>query len=235
SLSHIADKQRRTVGMPTELGAYPLAVSYDRLVDHAQFTRRLDALRAGDNRLPGGDFEDIGQLTTAGWQHVGHPIDGVDATAELSTNNPHQGRYCLELRAHATTPNHIVGFVPSAPIWITSPSVPVEKGQIVEITGWVRVDEPITLSVDGLQIVDSLGGPELTLAIGKTPGWQPFQVVRAVPKAHDLRLTFALTGLGRAHVDGVMVRTIQQPIARRLPPVDTATGSRVFIDEGTLR
>ena len=113
--------------------------------------------------------------------------------------------------------------------------MPVEKGQIIEITGWVRVDEPIAGSVDGLQIVDSLGGAELSLAVDQTSGWQPFQIVRAVPEATDLRLTFALTGLGTAHVDGVMVRALQQPVARRLPPVSTAKGSGVFFDEQALR
>ena len=222
TLSRAADAQRRAVGVPTELGVYPLAVSYDRLVEHARFTRGLDALRGGDNLLFGGDFEDIGQLTTAGWQHVSHPLSGVEASAELSTDNPHHGRYCLELRASNSSPNPTAGLIASPPIWITSPPVPVEKGQVVEITGSVRVDEPIAASVDGLQIVDSLGGAELTLTISQTSDWQPFQIIRAVPESTDLRLTFALTGLGRARIDGVMIRTLQQPIARRLPPVESA-------------
>ena len=167
-------------------------------------------------------------MTTVGWQHVSHPLAGVEARAELSTDNPHHGRYCLELRASAATPKQTAAFVPSAPIWITSPPVRVEKDQIVEITGWVRVDDPITGSVDGLQIVDSLGGAELTLTIGRTSGWQPFHIVRAVTESTDLRLTFALTGLGTAHIDGVMVRTLQQPVARRLPPVEpTVDGTGV--------
>jgi hypothetical protein len=98
----------------------------------------------------------------------------------------------------------------------------VDQGQIVEITGWVRIDKPFA-DGDGLHIVDSLGGPELSLIVGQTSGWQTFRMVRAAGQMTELRLTFALTGLGSAKVDAVMVRALQQPIARRLP---TVSGTR---------
>jgi hypothetical protein len=216
-----ADQQRRSVGVPTELGANPLALSYDRLADHAQFVRRMETLRGGDNLLSGGDFEDITLLASMGWQHVSHPLPGVEAHAQLSLSAPMHGSHCLELFAGPTASSESSMPVPSAPIWISSPPVPVEKGQIVEITGWVRIVAPTTASDDGLQVIDSLGGSELALSIGPTSDWQPFRIVRAVPAATDLRLTFALTGLGTACIDGVMVRALQQPMARRLPPVET--------------
>ncbi len=66
-------------------------------------------------------------------------------------------------------------------------SIPVEHGQIIEIAGWVRIDESIQESIDGLEIVDSLGGPELALTVRQTEGWQPFQIVRGVPESTELR------------------------------------------------
>ena len=99
----------------------------------------------------------------------------------------------------------------------------VEKGQLVEITGWVRIDEPIT--AQRRRPADcrfARRRRSCTLTVDQTSGWQPFQIVRGVPESTDLRLTFALTGIGTAHIDGVMVRTLQQPVARRLPPVGTA-------------
>lgn len=217
ALVNLAVAQRRAVGAPTELGSYPLGLSYDRLAEHAQFARQLNSLRGGENLLVGGDFEDIGNLTTVGWQHVSHAIAGVESVAELSANDPQYGSYCLELRATPTAAEKRPKTMAGAPIWITSPPLQVENGQLVEITGWVRIDEPIAESIDGLQIVDSLGGAELALTVLQTTGWQPFQIVRAATDSTDLRLTFALTGLGRARVDGVMVRPLRQPVARRLP------------------
>ena len=97
-------------------------------------------------------------------------------------------------------------------------------GQTIEISGWVRVPEPIVGSIDGLQIVDSLGGPELALAVRQTSDWQPFRLIRAVPESTAVTVTFALTGLGSASVDAVMIRPAGRPAIRRLPPV--ARGSQ---------
>jgi hypothetical protein len=96
----------------------------------------------------------------------------------------------------------------------------VTSGQLLEITGWVRIDEPIVGSERGLHIIDSLGGPQLALTIRETPGWQPFQMIRAVPESTELQLTIALTGTGTARLDAVMVRALEMPSPRRLPPAD---------------
>jgi hypothetical protein len=238
AMQDAAEEQCRTIAGPAEVGTYPLALSYDLLAAQAQFLSRSHSLRAGENMLYGGDFEDVGQLTGVGWQHVSYPSAGVTANAELSANSPYHGRHCLELRAAADDPRQVPTFVASPPLWITSPNLPVEEGQILEITGWVRVAAPITGSVEGLQIIDSLGGPELALTIHETSGWRPFQMVRAATVSTDLRITFVLTGLGTAHIDGVMVRPLQQPVARRLPPVESSvnlTRSGDFLGEAVPR
>ena len=111
-------------------------------------------------------------------------------------------------------------------VWIVSPPVSLEAESTVEITGWVRVDQPFSTPGEGLAIIDSLGGPELSLVVGETSGWQMFRMVRAVPQPAELRLTFALTGVGSAKVDAVMVRTLQQPVARRLPAVPGSSSRR---------
>jgi hypothetical protein len=127
--------------------------------------------------------------------------------------------------------------VTNVPVWILSHPVPVEQGRTIAITGWIRVDEPIEGSVDGLEIVDSLGGPELALAVRRTAGWQPFEMIRAVPDSTELRVTFALTGLGTTYIDGVMVRVLEEPAVRRLPsvtPLETPFGPNTADRSGPL-
>jgi hypothetical protein len=112
---------------------------------------------------------------------------------------------------------------------IVSPAVPVDQNKLVEISGWVRVDSPFA-GGEGLEIEDSLGGAGLGLMVSQTSGWQPFRLIRAAPEPTQLRLTFALTGPGAAKVDAVMIRTLEQPIARRLPTVgatSTATATNI--------
>jgi hypothetical protein len=222
SLDRAAAEHSRIVRRPAGFTSHPLALNHDQLVEYGRSSRALDALGGGENLLYGGDFEDLGQMQQFGWEHVTSLTRDINSRAAVSSNQPKHGSYCLSLSSDLSSPGTAMPVVPSAPIWIVSPAIPLEQGQIVEIRGWVRIDEPIVGNIDGLQIVDSLGGAELSLAVRKTSGWQPFQMIRAAPEATELRLTFALAGLGSAQIDGVMVRSIQPPVARRLPRVSPA-------------
>jgi hypothetical protein len=190
------------------------------LADYAAFVKSFPALPGGDNLLYGGDFEDLGQMSQFGWRHFRSPQSDVEARAALSAVEPRHGRYCLELTSSSATHRQSSADVDAAPLWIQSPPMPVTAGQLLHITGWLRIDEPIVGGDQGLHIVDSLGGPQLALAIRQTAGWQPFQMIRAAPASTELRLTIALTGIGTARLDAMMVRSLQTPTSRRLPPAD---------------
>jgi hypothetical protein len=219
--AHVARLQRELANERTKIVHEGV-----RSPTNEEFSRSFAALNGGENLLYGGDFEDLGQMTQYGWTHVRRDVPGVESSAKLSSTHPRHGRYCLELSAGATSPGAVPTTVPSAPIWIVSPPIPVAEGQVVEIAGWVRVDEPIAGNVDGLVIVDSLGGDELSLAVSQTSGWEAFRVIRGAPESSELRLTFALSGLGSACVDGVMVRTLEPPRVRRLPAIEGSGAQR---------
>jgi hypothetical protein len=219
NLQHSASELRNLVSSPSELVSHPLALGFDQLLDYGRFPPTSTSLRGGENRLYGGDFEDLGQITQFGWQHVADDSPGIETRVSLTANGPHHGRQCLEISASRTSPMPSAALVNNAPVWVVAHPIPVEQGQIIEISGWVRVDEPIQESIDGLEIVDSLGGRELALTVRQTAGWQHFQIIRGVPESTELRVTFALTGLGKAQIDGVMVRELTRPVPRRLPPV----------------
>jgi hypothetical protein len=91
---------------------------------------------------------------------------------------------------------------------MTTPPVRVEAGQVVCIQGWVRVIEQIDGSVDGLLIVDSFGGEALAERFRKTAGWKPFVMYRIAPHEGQLTVTFAMTGVGEAHLDDVAVHPL---------------------------
>jgi hypothetical protein len=96
----------------------------------------------------------------------------------------------------------------SPPVWITAPPLAVNAGQVLLIHGWVQTPQPITASVDGLLIVDSLGGEPLAQRVRGTSGWQEFGLYRVAPQSGTLTVTFALTGLGEAWLDDVTIQTI---------------------------
>jgi DNA-binding transcriptional LysR family regulator len=86
------------------------------------------------------------------------------------------------------------------------------------------MSEPITGSIEGLEIIDSLGGQELALRVRRTEDWQPFRMIRGASETTDMTLSFALHGLGSACVDGVMVRSLAAKSAKRLPTVTSEPG-----------
>jgi hypothetical protein len=221
-LDEVAQHQRSQVGNADGMISSPLAVSYDTLVQQVELMKSLGSPARQDNLLYGGDFEDLSQLVGFGWKHVALAVPDVDTRTELVAAHPYHGRYCLQLSAEAKSRRGAVPIIAEAPVWITSPPLPVTAGQVLEITGWVRVPAPIVGGAKGLQVVDSLGGQELALHVGETDEWRPFRLLRAASQTGQMTLTFALDGLGTAWVDAVMVRAVDKGTLRRLPPTSTA-------------
>jgi hypothetical protein len=188
--------------------ASPAAVSFDTLPNHWRLMDRLRARPFGPNRVDGGDFEDIGVMLRAGWRYILHPAPTVQAAVDLLPQVAHSGRLGVRLAVAPADPKNPPAAIESPPILFTSPAVQVEAGQIVCIHGWVRVPTPITASVDGLLIVDSLAGECLADRIGQTKGWRQFALYRVAPQAGPMCVTFALSGIGEAWLDDIAIQVL---------------------------
>jgi hypothetical protein len=178
------------------------------------------------NRLPAGDFEDLQSMMSAGWRHLAHPIEGIETNVEISPGGTSSGRSCLRIEARASDRNAASALVETTPVWITSPPVPLRAGEVACIRGRVRVATPIRGSVDGLLIVDSLGGEALAERFGETKSWQGFVMYRAAPRDCEVTLTIALTGFGEAMIDDVTISTVRLA-AITAPHSDPATRGAV--------
>ena len=187
----------------------PAAVSFATLPWHWRLIDRIASSRPGPNRLGGGDFEDLQTLLTTGWNHFQHTTAGLRTAADLVPEAAHSGCCGLRLTVRAEDPDNPPAMVETPPMWITSPAVPVEAGQLVCIRGWVHVPTPLTGSVDGLLIIDSLSGEALAERIGRTGGWQQFTLYRAAPQSGRMTVTFALSGLGEVRLDDVTIQLVE--------------------------
>jgi hypothetical protein len=148
-------------------------------------------------------------LLSAGWRHQQLAQPGIASAVRLNPDSPHEGTYCLELEVTNTDPDYPVAVVPTSPVWISTPPLAVKAGELVEITGMVRVPEPLIGTVDGLQIIDSLGGPGMATRIVQSPDWQPIRIIRAVPADGQVTVSVALAGLGKAQVDSLAIRSLR--------------------------
>jgi len=203
--------QTAVESLPSSVSS-PAAVSFATLPSHVTLMEQVRSRQPGPNLLPAGGFEDLRAMLQAGWKHFQHPLAGIRPEADLASTAAHSGGYGLRLAARMAADDNQELLVESPPSWITSPTVPVEAGDLVCVHGWVQVPSPITGSVDGLLIVDSLSGEPLAERIGQTAGWQEFTLYRIAAERGGISVTFALSGLGEAWLDDVTIHRI--PIRR---------------------
>jgi hypothetical protein len=190
------------------LATSPAALDFQTLPCHWRLINRIRSARFGPNLLAGGDFENLDLMFQAGWRYLKSTGPGVQTAADLMAGSVHGGTLGLRLSVTADDLKNPPAMLETQPIRFISPSIMLEAGQIVCIHGWVNVPSPITGSVDGLMIFDSLGSEALAERVGHTSGWQEFALYRIAPQSGTINVTFALTGLGEAWIDDVAVQVL---------------------------
>jgi len=193
-------------GLPA--AASPGAASFGTLPWHWRLVDRLRLVRPGPPRLAGGDFEDLSAMLAVGWQHFPRTVEQVRGSAELLPAAAHGGRFGLRLIVQPVDPKLVPNVVEVPVVSIVSPPVPVEAGELLEISGWVRVPKLISGSVDGLLISDSLSGELGSQRIGQTGDWRQFKLYRPVPRGGNVTVSFSLCGLGEAWIDDVTIQPL---------------------------
>jgi len=172
------------------------------------------------NALAGGDFEDLEWLTSNGWLNHRSHESWVDTQVELSGAAARAGRRGLLLAAHARGGDAQSTVVETPPLRITSGPIAVRAGQLINIHGWVRIDQPLEGNASGLVVSDSLAGPDLAVRIRATRGWEEFNLYRAARNDGPLTVSFALDGLGQAMIDEVTVRSIDLTAPQTAGPTE---------------
>ncbi|MEX1094829.1 MAG: hypothetical protein WED34_02205 [Planctomycetales bacterium] len=193
----------RSFAFPT---ASPYAICFQTLPDHwrlvEQFGRNLPASEA--NLLRSGDFEDIDTMVVEGWKHTQNQLAGVRATAELHPA-AHTGKYCLRLVAVPEPGSEPPSVVRDSPVEVTTPAMPVVAGQILFVTGWIRIPTAIQRSPDGVVLTDSIGGPVGALRWKSAKNWQRFELIREVRESGEFQMRVSLAGLGEVQLDELKV------------------------------
>lgn len=191
----------------------PLCCSDATLGEAWQFIAARTGTAPGESLLAGGEMEQLAPLAQGGWHHFARPPGELRTAVEVSPSRPASGRGCLRLAATPTDPAEPPIVVETPPVWITTPPITAPVGKLLEISAQVWVPAPITGSVDGLMVFDSLGGPALAERVGVTRDWRRLVLHRIVPPesaGEPFTVTFALSGLGEARIDDVSVRILER-------------------------
>lgn len=203
------DDAVRDLAAPT---SSPHTWCFQTLPDHWELVRRIGRTSAStaENLLRSGNFEDQDTILVEGWQHGQNEAENIIATAELSPQ-AREGRYSLRLAAMPRVGDNPPSLVEKPPVTVTTPPIPVRAGQVVHVSGWVRVPSPVAGASDGVTLHDNIAGKGAALRWSGGGDWRRFELMREVYDSHDLRLTFTLHGLGEAQLDDLRVVPLEPP------------------------
>ncbi len=201
--------------------ASPATVCFTTLPWHHRLIGRFSRSGPSENQVACGDLEDLQMMLRTGWQHFQHASETWETKAELSPVAARSGELGLRLVARAADDKAQAGLVETPPVWITTPPVSLAAGTWIRIHAQVQVPEPITGSVDGLMIVDSITGEAMAERIGETTAWQPVTMYRVVPESGPVTVSFALSGMGEAWIDNVSIQVLRPGVGS--PPATPST------------
>ena len=185
--------------------ASPYTSCFQTLPDHWKMVAALgrSPVKLDTNLLPYGDFEDPNSILV-GWEHSQNALPGVKASADLY-ESPHKGKYALRLVAWPENPQAVPTVISRSPVTVTTPPVMVRSGQVVHISGWIKVPERVHGSQDGVIVYDSQSGPVGALRFEEVKEWKQFSLVREIQQSGELTITISLTGLGEVLLDDLVI------------------------------
>ncbi len=201
----------------------PCAVTFFTLPRHWDFMDEVKRSQPIANVLRGGDFEIIPERTQDAWKVEEPTLDEVDMIAQrvgevkvaavvksgkaATTEPPHEGKQCAMLQIKPKkTPAPFA--LERTLLAITSPSVQLKPGSLVQVSGWIRIPEAITASPDGALFYDSAGGEPLAIRLTEPTPWKKFTLFRRVPSSGNISVTLALTGIGAVYFDDVRIEPL---------------------------
>ncbi len=185
--------------------ASPYATAYSTLPLHNVLTQHLrsTAPSRAVSLFPRVTAQNTALLKNTGWSRFPDPSETIRAKAQFGRGGE---RYFLMLSAAAANRGETPEIIARPPIRVTSPVVNVRSGELVRVSGRVRVPSAIAANVDGAMLFDNLSGPDGALRWGeKTRGWVPFELVRRANADGGFYVTVLLAGLGSVQVSDLNV------------------------------
>jgi len=167
-------------------------------------------------RLAGGDFEDLEQMIRAGWSSQRAAVAGMTMTAEVyrgDRSRDGETGSCLRLMARSDLTAAVPSRLPQHTVIVDSPSVAVKAGDLVRITGRIRLVSARPGTLDGGVLEDTLGGPGGRLHCRRIGGWRRFELIRRAKRGGEVQLKVALEGLGELRVDDLQVEVLSGGLA----------------------
>jgi len=196
----------RHVSAPTSM---PHTICFQTLPDYWKLIQQLGkANSAASSHLRSGRFEDPDAMLVEGWTKDVTSSKEVIVYDALDPETAHEGDYCLRMASIPSEAERPVKLQEPA-VTYRSPVIPVKQGDLLYVTGWVRLARPISGGLEGFRIYDSQYGVASCLKWSDQSDWQQFELIRPIWKQEDLHLFLELHGLGDVSVDDLQVKLLR--------------------------
>lgn len=213
--------------------ASPHTVSFESLPDHWRLMAAVGSQEdAASNLVPSGAFDNLRLIENGGWRKAIDAAEGSRATADIVADRNSDNRY---LRIAAWGPSSASARIPAPAVVVEAPTVDVDAGDIMEITGKIRLGQTIQAESDTpFFCFDHELGPEFSVYPTLESSWRTFRIYRHAAVSGPWKCSFGITGSAEVHLDDVAIRRVGTMSGGRESPnrVDglpqqTTTGSRV--------
>src|SRR5262249_48948557 len=132
----------------------------------------------------------------------------VEMESRLVTEQPKEGKQCLMLQIKPKNPQAAPGALERTFLALNSPTIRLQPGTLVRISGWIRIPQSISASADRALLYDGAGGEPLAVRLKDSTPWKQFVLYREVPADGMMSVTLALTGLGTVYFDDVRIEPL---------------------------
>lgn len=207
----------------TSATASPHTISFSTLPDHWRLMHYLDqqSFRLTEDLLKSGSFESEAN-GLRGWARDVSARPAFSATADIV--NVGRVEKVLRLVAWQTDPSATRTVKDDVtPLIVTTPVIPVEKGDVMVVSGRVRKGRTSsanlnssTLSRRSLVVFDSELGPECGLRMELDSEWRTFEMYRPIGDSTEFSVSIGLTGQAEIHLDDLKIRKL--PTAAKTSP-----------------
>ena len=198
----------------------PVSVSFTTVPSYLALYNRVSGGTPGPHLLPAGDMENLNLWQQAGWRSELHQVSDIAVPAvSIAPGGKPPGKYALLMSVKPLPGEEPPPQLETSPVWITSPPMRVRMGELLCVSGWIKIPKNLESGVDGLMIYDSFGGEALALRFTKkTNDWQEFVFYRYAPLDGLFFLYFSLFAIGDVYIDDVSVWAVQLPPPAVAPP-----------------
>ncbi len=162
------------------------------------------------------NFEDADAMRVEGWTRDVTSSNQVAVYDALDPSHVHEGEYCLRM-VSVPTENQPVVTLDDPVVRYETPAIPVKAGELLHVTGWIRIPNPLRSSLEGFRIYDTQFGSANALQWSQKTEWKQFEMMRPIWKQEDVHIVMELYGLGDVAIDHVQIKTITLPSMQRGP------------------